>query len=376
MVALHCLAESLNRLHWRIRESGMATEVKKLTIRDIARMAKVSHTTVSRVLNHDPRVKEETKERISRIVEKYDFKPDPRARSLAMKRSKLIGLLVPDIRNPFYAEMARGIEDKANQEGYNVIFSSADGKLERIEAYVNLLMKAGVDGFIFATARHREPVIEKLIKKRFPLVLVSRKLKGEAFNYVVFDNYKGAYDITKHLIGLGYTKIAIIIGPSNLSTAFDRLKGYQRALKDHNIPLIQDYIIQGSFQKKVGYEGAKRLFRMENRPEAIFGGSDYIAMGVIDAVAELGLRIPEDIGLVGFDDTEFASNKKINLTTVSQGKYRMGHLGVQILIDNIENKGGDYTHKVILEPQIIIRESCGHNTRLKRKDRKTSRSTR
>jgi len=343
----------------------------KLTIRDIAKMANVSHTTVSRVLNKDSRVREETKKKIVKLIDKYDFKPDPRARVLAMKvrKSRLIGLLLPDIRNPFYAEMARGIEDKANEDGYNVIFCSTDGKPERSEAYVNLMMRTGVDGLIFATARHHDSLIERLLKEKFPIVLVSRKLKGESFNYVVFDNFKGAYDITKHLIELNYKKIGIIIGPSNISTAYDRLKGYQKALKDNDIPVRQDYIVHGPFEKQLGYEGAKKLLQMKDRPEAIFGGSDYIAMGVIDAVEELGMHIPNDVALVGFDDTEFSSNKKINLTTVSQGEYRMGQLGVQILIEVIDKpESSPYTHKVILEPQIIVRESCGHKLRGKAAD--------
>ena len=186
---------------------------------------------------------------------------------------------------------------------------------------------------------------------------------------------KGAYEVTKHLIDLGYRKIALIDGPSNVSTGLDRLRGYQRALKEHHVALNPDYIIHGPFARVTGYEGARRLLEMENRPEAIFGGSDYIAMGVIDALQEMGLRIPEDIGLVGFDDTEFASNQRIRLTTVSQNKYDMGNLGVQILIDLIERKNTNYTHKVILEPELVIRESCGQKLRAKRNNNETKRST-
>ena len=349
-------------------------EKEKLTLREIAKMAKVSHTTVARVLSNDQRVREETKNRILSLVNKLGYKPDARVRHLVLKRSNLIGLVVADISNPFYAELARGIEDKAHQEGYNVIFCSTDNKPERMETYVHLMIDVGVDGFIFTSARLREPLIEKLIAERLPLVLVNRKLSGEAFNYVVLNNVKGAYEVTKHLINLGYRKIAIIDGPSNVSTGLDRLRGYQRALKDHQIPLNPDYIIHGPFARVTGYDGARRLLEMENRPEAIFGGSDYIAMGVIDAVEEMGLRVPEDVGLVGFDDTEFASNQRIRLTTVSQNKYDMGNLGVQILIDLIERKNTNYTHKVILEPELIIRESCGQKSRTRLKNSGTNRS--
>jgi len=334
-----------------------------MTIRDIARMAKVSHTTVSRALNNDPRVRDKTKKSILAIVDKLGFKPDARARNLVLKKSNLIGLVVTDIRNPFYADLARGIEDKAHQVGYNVIFCSTDHKPARMDSYVNLMLEVGVDGFIFASSRLHEPIIERLIEKRFPLVLVNRKLKGEGYNYVVLDNFKGAYDITKHLIDLGYRKIAIIDGPSNVFTGLERLKGYQRALKDHDIVVNPEYIIQDNFARSTGYEGAKRLLAMNDRPEAIFGGSDYIAMGVFDAIEELGLKIPEDVALVGFDDTEFASNQRIRLTTVSQREYTMGSLGVQILIEYIETKAMDYTHKVVLDSRLVIRESCGSKLR-------------
>ena len=330
-----------------------------MTIRDIARMAKVSHTTVSRALNDDPRVQDKTKQRMLTLVNKLGFKPDARGRNLALKRSKLIGLVVTDIRNPFYGDLARGIEDKAHQVGYNVIFCSTDHKPERMDSYVNLMLDVGVDGFIFASSRLHEPSVERLIEKRFPLVLVNRKLKSENSSYVVLDNFKGAYDITRHLIDLGYKRIAIIDGPSNVSTGLERLKGYQRALKDHDIMVRPDYIFQDAFARATGYEGAKRLLMAVDRPEAIFSGSDYIAMGVFDAIEELGLKIPEDLALVGFDDTEFASNQRIRLTTVSQREYTMGGLGVQILIDYIENKEMDHVHKVVLDSKLVIRESCG-----------------
>jgi LacI family transcriptional regulator len=338
---------------------------KKITIRDIAKMANVSHTTVSRVLNDNPKVKEETRQRILKMIELTQFVPDQRARNFAQNKSNLIGMVVPDIRNPFYAELARGVEDKAYQEGYNVIFCSTDKKPERMETYIPLLLHVGVGGLIFSSARLKEPVVQDLVAKEFPLVLVSRKIRGENFNYVVFDNFKGAYDITKHLIDIGYRKIAIVVGPSIVSTGFDRLRGYQQALKDNKIPVNDDYIVRHSFERLSGYDGANKLLALNTPPEAVFAGSDYIAMGVIDAIEEHGLRTPEDIALVGFDNTEYASNKRINLTTVSQGEYEMGNIGVSILIDDIERRNTLVKHRVIIEPRLIIRDSCGYNLRRK-----------
>jgi len=338
-------------------------ERKRYTIRDIAKMAKVSHTTVSRVLNNAPRVREETRRRILELVSILDYRPHARARAFASKRSHLLGLLVSDISNPFYAELARGIEDKAHEKGYNVIFCSTDEKSERMKTYTNLMMDAGVDGLIFASVHLHEPVTEKLIDERFPVVLVNRKLSGSSYNYVICNNIQGAYEITEHLINLGHRKIAIITGSSNLSTGRERLQGYQKALKNHGIDFNQNYVIQGPFKRETGYKAAKKLLTMKDGPRAIFAGNDFMAIGVIDAIEELGMNIPEDVAVVGFDDTEFASHLRTKLTTVSQRKYEMGNLAVQILIDYIERKEKNYIHKVILEPKLVIRESCGQKLR-------------
>jgi len=340
---------------------------KRVTLRDIAKVAGVSPMTVSRALNRSSKVRAETRKRILSIAGDLDFQPDLRMRELSSGRTKLLGLLVSDIRNPFYAELARGIEDKALESGYNVIYCSTDTNPSRTGDYTNLLLKAGVDGLIFASARLNEPTVKKLIAEKFPLVLVNRKMRGENYNYVVCNNYIGAREITEHLISTGYRKIAIITGSANLSTGTDRLRGYQQALKDSGIPFRKEYVYQGPFIKETGYQGTRQLLSLKNRPEAIFAGNDYIAMGVIRAIGEARLEIPEDIALVGFDDTDFAANFQPKLTTVSQRKYEMGNLGVKTLIDFIEREQTDYIHKIVLEPRLIIRDSCGagSNRRIK-----------
>lgn len=229
--------------------------------------------------------------------------------------------------------------------------------------YIRYMMEMGVDGFILASVRLREPIVEELVQQRFPVVLVNRKLAGEYVNYVVIDNFKGAYSITEHLIKCGYRKIGIIMGSSEMSTGRDRMGGYRKALSDYGLPLKKEYVFQGSFAQDTGHEGAKRLLALKDRPDAIFAGSDYIAFSVFDATNEVGIKIPEDIALAGFDDTEFSANTRIGLTTVSQRKYEMGSMGVQILINFIEGQEKDYVNRIVLEPRLIIRESCGHNMR-------------
>ena len=332
---------------------------KNVTLRELAKIAKVSHTTVARVLNNDPAVRDETKKKILELADRHGYRLRKQDRALTFQKPNLLGLLVPDIKNPYHVEMARGIEDKAYEKGYNIIFCSTDYKSERLQTYVQLMKNAGVKGFIFSSARLHEEIIEGLIEERFPLVLVNSRMIGENYNYVTCDNFKGAYLITEYLIKLGYRKIAMITGPSNLSNAIDRLKGYQQALKDYDIPHKKRFIHRGPFQTDTGYEAGIKLLAQKDRPEAIFAASDYLAMGVIRALGESELDYPEDIALVGFDDTHYAANQQISLTTVSQRKYEMGNLSVDILIDSIEQKHSAYTHKIVLEPKLVLRQSCG-----------------
>ena len=341
----------------------LAMKNKAPTIKEIAKAADVSSMTVSRALNRDSGVREETRKRIVKIAEKLNYRPNRIARALVSKRSNLISLIVPDIKNQFFAELARGIEDKAREYGIHIIFSSTDNKPGKLKNYIHCMMETGVDGFILASVRLREPIVEELVQQRFPVVLVNRKLAGESVNYVVIDNFKGAYLITEHLIKCGYRKIGIIMGSSEMSTGRDRMEGYLKALSDYNLPLQKEYVIEGTFARNTGYEGARRLLALKDRPDAIFAGSDYFALGVFDATHEVGVNIPEDIALAGFDDTEFSAHTRIGLTTVSRRKYEMGSMGFQILISLIEREEKDYVNRIVLEPRLIIRESCGFNLR-------------
>jgi len=329
------------------------------TIKEIAKIANVSAMTVSRALNNNPRVREITRKKIQSIAKQLGYRPNRIARSLVSKRSQLISLIVADIANQYFSELARGIEDKARENGYNVIFCSTDNDSETLKTYVRLMMEVGVDGFILAAVRLKEPIVEELTDQRFPVVLVNRELKEKKANSVVIDNHAGAYLVVEHLIKCGYEKIAVITGAFNLSTGIERFEGYRNALGDHDISFQEDYVSQGPFTKEHGCQAATKMLSGKNRPEAIFAASDNIALGVMVAAGKLGLRIPEDLALVGFDDTGFSSNAKINLTTVSQKKYEMGALGVQMLLDLINGQENGSINNIVLEPELIIRKSCG-----------------
>jgi len=334
---------------------------KAPTIKEIAKIANVSPMTVSRAVNNSHNVREATREKILKIASRLGYRPNRIARSLVSKKSNLISLVVANISNPFFAEISRGIEDKAREKGYHVIFSSTDDNSKNLESCVRIMREMGVDGFIIAAVSLNEPIVDELVDQDFPVVLVNRRVKKNNVNYVVVDNQKGAHLAVEHLINNGYKKIGIITGKSSVSTSRERLRGYRNVLSAHGLKFKKEYSSQGPFTQEHGKKAARKMLALKNRPEAIFAASDNLAWGVMDAAGELGLKIPEDLAIVGFDDTNFSANSNIRLTTVSQRKYEMGERGVQTLIDLIESQQSDFINKIVLEPRLIIRESCGCN---------------
>ncbi len=337
---------------------------KRVTIKDIARMAAVSHTTVSRALNNKSRIRNDTKEKILSIAKELNYQPDFIARSLVMKRTKTLGLVITTIANPFYTELALGIETTARGLGYNIILCFTHSDLSIEKQYVDMLRSKGVDGIIFTSAHMGDPNIIGLAEDGFPIILVNRRTYHptvkEKVDYVGVDNIHGGFLAVEHLIKLGHQRIGVIGGSSESSVGFERLEGGKRALKTYNVEERPDYFLEGDFLKGSGYQGGMRFLRMAAPPTAIFAANDYMALGAYEAVAEKGLRVPEEMAIIGFNDIEFTLMKGIELTTIGQKKYEMGAVAVKTLVERIE--GGEarpLTREIILEPELIIRKSCG-----------------
>jgi LacI family transcriptional regulator len=337
---------------------------KKITIKDIAHMANVSHTTVSRALNDKSRIRNETKEKILAIVRELNYQPNFIARSLVMKRTKTLGLVITTISNPFYIELAQGIEATARGLGYNIILCSTHGDLSVEKQHIDMLRSKGVDGIIFTSAHLGDPNIVVLAEESFPIVLVNRRtyhsLVREKVDYIGVNNILGGFLAVEHLIRLGHRQIGIIGGSAGSSVALERLEGGKKALQAYNLEQRNEYFWEGDFLKESGYRGGKRFLQMIEPPSAVFAANDYMALGTYQAIAEEGLRIPEDIALVGFNDIEFTGMKGIDLTTIGQKKFEMGALAVKTLVEKIE--GGENkscTKDVLLKPELIIRRTCG-----------------
>jgi len=336
---------------------------KKVTIKDIARMASVSHTTVSRALNNTGRIDKKTKETILSIAKDLNYRPDFIARSLVMKRTKTLGLVMTSILNPFYTELAQGIEATAIELGYNIILCCTRSDVSIEKQYVNMLRSKGVDGILFTSAHINDPNISELAEEGFPIILVNRRTYlptvREKVDYVGVNNMLGGFMAVEHLIRLGHERIGIIGGSSESSVGFERLQGGKKAMSAYGLRPGEDFFIEGDFLKESGYRGGKTFARMGVPPTAVFAANDYMALGVYQAVLEEGLRVPQDMAIVGFNDIEFTSMKGIDLTTIGQKKYEMGAFSVETLVEKIEGKGNVAPKQLVLKPELIIRKTCG-----------------
>jgi len=330
------------------------------TIYDIAKLAGVSPATVSRALNQKIQVKDETKKKILEIAEELNYSPNYLARSLKKKRTFTIALVISDVTNPFFTTLARGVEDKASNLGFNTIFCNTDENPAKEKEYIDLMLRRRVDGLVIASCSNGDTLLS-LREKEIPVVLVDRKIEGFNGDSVVGDSKEGAYELTRHLIEVnGFREVAMITGPIIISTSKDRVAGYQRALQEAGIPSKPEWIMIGSYKEDFGYQIATRFFSENKKlPQAVFAGNNFIAIGIVRAARERGIKIPEDLTLVTFDDLETASLLYPFLTVAKQPAYTMGSLATQFLLERIEKREIREKREVVLKVEIIIRRSCG-----------------
>ena len=330
------------------------------TIKDVAKLAGVHPSTVSRVINDDPRISEKTKKKILLIVNKLRYTPNAIARGLKTKRTYTLGMLIPDITNPFFAEIARGVEDAANKNNFNVILCNTDDKLKKERTYLEILRGKRVDGLILGTAHVKDKSILELEMKKFPYILISRNIEGLDKNCIIVDDVEGGMMATEYLIKLGHRRIAHITGPLKTRSALNRLKGYKLALKKYNIEYMDELVEEGDFRIKGGYQAMKKFLKLLEPPRAIFAANDLLALGAMQAIQKKNFHIPEDFSVIGFNDIELASFVYPALTTIRQPMLEMGELAVKMLLRIIE-EGEFNQRKIVLKPKLIIRESCRKN---------------
>jgi len=325
------------------------------TIHDVARLAKVSIATVSRVMSGADPVNPKTQQRVIEAMEQLNYTPNGLARNLRSLKTNVIIALVPDIKNPFFSEVIRGIEDGAREAGFNVLVGSTDGDTEKAKEYMALLEESRADGLILTTAQMDQTFIEDFAARR-PMVLACEYIAGSEIPCVSIDNESAARKITKHLLAQGHTRIAHIMGPSNVVLSQARLNGYKQALREQGVPEDELLVQEGDFSIESGYTVAKKLLSIEQIPTAIFAASDVMAIGALRAIHEHGLRVPEDIAVAGFDDINMASYVSPSLTTIHQPRYEIGQRSVRMLVKLMRAEALDQA-QVVLADTMIVRES-------------------
>ncbi|EKF9660646.1 substrate-binding domain-containing protein [Vibrio cholerae] len=327
------------------------------TMKDIARLAGVSTSTVSHVINKSRFVSDEIAERVNNAAQQLNYAPSALARSLKMNRTKTIGMLVTTSTNPFFGEVVKGVERSCYHKGYNLILCNTEGDNQRMKASINTLLQKRVDGLLLMCSTlegerldvfDRYPDIPVVVMDWGPILFASDKIQDNSL--------QGGYMAAKHLIECGHKEIGCITGPLIRHQAQMRYEGYKRALAEAGIAINPDWIVESDFECEGGYQAFEKLYQRGKLPSALFVSNDMMAMGVIQAASQRGLRVPDDLSLIGYDDVHIAKFMTPALTTIHQPKYRLGKAAVDTLLYRLENP--DTTAQVVqLEPTLVVRNS-------------------
>ncbi|WP_120512304.1 substrate-binding domain-containing protein [Photobacterium salinisoli] len=327
------------------------------TMKDIARLAGVSTSTVSHVINKSRFVSDEIAERVNRAAKELNYAPSALARSLKVNRTQTIGMLVTTSTNPFFGEVVKGVERSCYQKGYNLILCNTEGDSERMKASIDTLLQKRVDGLLLMCSTlegeqidvfERYPDIPVVVMDWGPMSFASDKIQD--------NSYQGGYLAARYLIDCGHHEIGCITGPLIKHQAQIRYEGFKRALNEAGLAFHRDWIVESDFESEGGYQAFNQIFASGSLPSAIFACNDMMAMGVINAAHEKGIRIPEDLSLIGYDDIHIAKFMTPSLTTIHQPKYRLGQAAVETLLKRI-NKEITEPQVVQLEPTLVVRKS-------------------
>lgn len=329
------------------------------TLHDIAARAGVSASTASRVLSGQAakyRISGDTEKAVREAADALRYRVNHLARGLRLQKTHTLGVVAPDLSNPFFAHIIKRIQSVAHGHGYSLVVCNTDESLALEVEQVSLLHRKRVDGLIAMPVGQGYGHFEDWTEKGVPLVLVDRCSDDLVAPGVSVDNYRGAYEATEHLIAAGHRRIALIQGLPGTSTNTARVRGYRDALEAYGIPVESDLIVGGDFRQQNGYVETKLLLRQERPPTALFATSDLIALGALDALAEEGASVPDDISLLSFDDFDFAPHLKCPLTAVWQPREMMGELAVKLLVEQFQD-GARAARQVVLRPKLVVRES-------------------
>lgn len=342
----------------------------RVTIFDIAREANVSIATVSKVINNNGRISEKTRKKVLEIIEKHNYTPNLLATALTGKYSYTLGLMMPNLANPFFGEIAKSVENRARELGFSVIMCSTDYDAEKEAWYFTLFQKKRVDGVIILSGlENQDAILGKQLKTNMPIALIARDIPTIPLNTVCIDDYMGGYIAAKHLLELGHRRMGIIV--ENIRSARERMNGFKQALEEEGLALDDSQVIEGEATVENGIVFTHRLLDGPSAPTAIFATNDILAIGSIRAANERNLKVPDELSVVGFDNTLLATITDPPLTTIAQPMALMGTSAVDLLVQEIK---GEATNKqrIILLPELVVRKSAAVHRSLAYEHRKLS----
>ncbi|RME46611.1 MAG: LacI family transcriptional regulator [Chloroflexi bacterium] len=329
-------------------------------IKDVARRAGVSSATVSRVLAGKPHVRPELRERVWKAVEELGYQPNRVARSLRAQQSKIIGLVISDIQNPFFTSVVRAVEDAAYERGFSVFLCNTDEDPEKEKMYLDLMRAERVAGIIVSPTREAGTPFQSVLDDDIPVVTLDRRALDVETDAVLIDNVGATYNIVSHLIADGHRRIGAVIGTSDITTGRERMAGFARALTAHGIEMLPELVIQVLPKEQQGFEATERLLDLSNPPTAIFTGNNLLTIGALKSIHSRNLTIPDDIALAGFDEMRWSSLISPGLTVVEQPTYELGQAAADLLLKRIDDPSRSI-HEVILNARLIVRQSCAHH---------------
>lgn len=328
-----------------------------VTIYDVAREANVSMATVSRVVNNNPNVKPQTRKKVFEAIEKLGYRPNAVARGLASKKTTTVGVVIPDISNAIFAEVARGIEDIANMYHYNIILCNADKRKDKEIRVINTLLEKQVDGLVFMGGAVTEEHIQAFKTSSVPIVLCATTDENETYPAVDIDHEAAASDAVQALIDAGHKRIAMISGSlEDPSIGYARFQGYKRTLEKAGLKLDESLVRIGNYRYESGVETTKYFLELPEKPTAIFAANDEMAIGAIHAIQDAGLSVPEDISVISVDNVRMASMVRPQLSTVAQPMYDIGAVSMRLLTKLMNKEAVDH-HRVLLPHELIERQS-------------------
>ncbi|HXQ81973.1 MAG TPA: LacI family DNA-binding transcriptional regulator [Opitutaceae bacterium] len=326
---------------------------------DVARRAKVNISTVSRTINQTGKIGLKTQERVRRVMSEMNYKPNRVARRLRTRegKSNLLGLVIPNIQNPFFADLARGVEDVAYENDFAVLLCNYDEDPTREQFYLDILQAESVDGIILPPIHENDAAVLQVVRNGTPIVCVDRSLSSAALDKVEVDNRRGSFEAVEYLIGLGHRNIGFIGGPADSSTGRERLAGYNAAHEKAGVPIKTQYVRFGDYKPGSGRRLAEELLSEPDPPTALFVCNCLMTVGALGTVYEMGLHIPDQIAIIGFDELPLASVFNPPLTVVRQPAYEVGKCAAELMIKRLDDPRRAPT-SLMLSPELIIRKSC------------------